>query len=176
MSSSVAMDAGVADLAVDVRPFVGIAAVQRHRIEGRRQALGGHARRTPRWKRRLVRKASPSPANMRVGSSPSRLNGNTPAVNGKRRAGSRASGKPAAGRRRPRSGRHLGRAVPDRRFAGQRGADFSGLPVSPAYLASSAPSAGGFAAACAIGPSSWRAGPGSSSVPWRRISAQNCGF
>ena len=35
-----------------------------------------------RWKRRLVRKASPSPANMRAGRSPSRLNGNTPAVNG----------------------------------------------------------------------------------------------
>ena len=37
-----------------------------------------------RWKRRLVRKGSPSPANMRAGASPSRLNGNTPAVNGKR--------------------------------------------------------------------------------------------
>ncbi len=36
-----------------------------------------------RWKRRLVRNASPSPANMRVGSSFSRLNANTPAVNGK---------------------------------------------------------------------------------------------
>ena len=35
-----------------------------------------------RWKRRLVRKASPSPANMRVGSSFSRLSGNTPAVKG----------------------------------------------------------------------------------------------
>src|SRR5204862_4541486 len=35
-----------------------------------------------RWKRRLVRNGSPSPANMRVGSSFSRLNGNTPAVNG----------------------------------------------------------------------------------------------
>ena len=34
-------------------------------------------------KRRLVRKASPSPANMRVGSSPSRLKANTPAVYGK---------------------------------------------------------------------------------------------
>ena len=31
-------------------------------------------------KRRLVRNASPSPANIRVGSSFSRLNGNTPAV------------------------------------------------------------------------------------------------
>ena len=31
-------------------------------------------------KRRLVRKGSPSPANMRVGSSPSRLKANTPAV------------------------------------------------------------------------------------------------
>ncbi len=36
-----------------------------------------------RWKRRLVRKASPSPANIRAGSSPSRLKGNTPAVKGK---------------------------------------------------------------------------------------------
>ena len=36
-----------------------------------------------RWKRRLVRNASPSPANIRVGSSFSRLNANTPAVNGK---------------------------------------------------------------------------------------------
>ena len=36
-----------------------------------------------RWNRRLVRKASPSPANMRAGSSPSRLKGNTPAVKGK---------------------------------------------------------------------------------------------
>ena len=36
-----------------------------------------------RWKRRLVRKGSPSPANMRAGSSPSRLNGKTPAVKGK---------------------------------------------------------------------------------------------
>src|SRR5881394_3230324 len=34
-------------------------------------------------KRRLVRKASPSPANMRVGSSPSRLNAKVPAVYGK---------------------------------------------------------------------------------------------
>src|SRR5437016_10665003 len=33
-------------------------------------------------KRRLVRKASPSPANIRVGSSFSRLNANTPAVKG----------------------------------------------------------------------------------------------
>src|SRR5260370_42384984 len=33
--------------------------------------------------RRLVRDGSPSPANIRAGSSPSRLNGNTPAVNGK---------------------------------------------------------------------------------------------
>src|SRR6516164_9435415 len=33
--------------------------------------------------RRLVRNGSPSPANIRAGSSPSRLNGNTPAVNGK---------------------------------------------------------------------------------------------
>ena len=32
--------------------------------------------------RRLVRKASPSPANIRAGASPWRLNGNTPAVNG----------------------------------------------------------------------------------------------
>ena len=36
-----------------------------------------------RLKRRLVRKASPSPANIRVGSSPSRLKANTPAVKGK---------------------------------------------------------------------------------------------
>ncbi len=36
-----------------------------------------------RWKRLLVRNASPSPANIRVGSSFSRLNANTPAVNGK---------------------------------------------------------------------------------------------
>ena len=36
-----------------------------------------------RWKRRLVRNGSPSPANIRVGSSFSRLNANTPAVNGK---------------------------------------------------------------------------------------------
>ncbi len=35
-----------------------------------------------RWKRLLVRNGSPSPANMRVGSSFSRLNANTPAVNG----------------------------------------------------------------------------------------------
>ena len=34
-------------------------------------------------KRRLVRKASPSPANIRVGSSFSRLKAKTPAVNGK---------------------------------------------------------------------------------------------
>jgi hypothetical protein len=34
-------------------------------------------------KRRLVRKASPSPANMRVGSSPSRLKAKVPAVYGK---------------------------------------------------------------------------------------------
>ena len=34
-------------------------------------------------KRRLVRNASPSPANIRAGSSPSRLNANTPAVYGK---------------------------------------------------------------------------------------------
>ena len=34
-------------------------------------------------KRRLVRNGSPSPANMRVGSSFSRLNANTPAVYGK---------------------------------------------------------------------------------------------
>ena len=34
-------------------------------------------------KRRLVRKGSPSPANMRVGSSFSRLKAKTPAVNGK---------------------------------------------------------------------------------------------
>ena len=33
--------------------------------------------------RRLVRNGSPSPANIRAGSSPSRLNGNTPALNGK---------------------------------------------------------------------------------------------
>ena len=33
--------------------------------------------------RRLVRNGSPSPANIRAGSSPSRLNGKTPAVNGK---------------------------------------------------------------------------------------------
>ncbi len=32
--------------------------------------------------RRFVRNGSPSPANMRAGSSPSRLNANTPAVNG----------------------------------------------------------------------------------------------
>ena len=37
-----------------------------------------------RWKRRLVRAGPPSPANIRAGSSPSRLNGNTPAVKGKR--------------------------------------------------------------------------------------------
>ncbi len=36
-----------------------------------------------RWKRLLVRNESPSPANIRVGSSFSRLNANTPAVNGK---------------------------------------------------------------------------------------------
>jgi hypothetical protein len=35
------------------------------------------------WKRRLVRNASPSPANMRAGASPARLNGKTPAVYGK---------------------------------------------------------------------------------------------
>src|ERR1700730_5973615 len=33
--------------------------------------------------RRLVRNGSPSPANIRAGSSPERLNGNTPAVKGK---------------------------------------------------------------------------------------------
>ena len=38
--------------------------------------------RESRWKRRLVRNGSPSPANMRVGSSFSRLNAKTPAVNG----------------------------------------------------------------------------------------------
>ena len=37
-----------------------------------------------RWNRWLVRAGPPSPANIRAGSSPSRLNGNTPAVNGKR--------------------------------------------------------------------------------------------
>ena len=36
-----------------------------------------------RWKRLLVRNGSPSPANIRVGSSFSRLNANTPPVNGK---------------------------------------------------------------------------------------------
>src|SRR5690625_4820378 len=35
------------------------------------------------WKRRLVRSGDPSPANCLVGSSPCRLNGNTPAANGK---------------------------------------------------------------------------------------------
>ncbi len=34
--------------------------------------------------RLFVRNGSPSPANIRAGSSPSRLKGNTPAVNGKR--------------------------------------------------------------------------------------------
>ncbi len=36
------------------------------------------------WKRRLVRNASPSPANIRAGASPCRLNGKVPAVYGKR--------------------------------------------------------------------------------------------
>ena len=36
-----------------------------------------------RWKRVLVRNGSPSPANMRVGSSFSRLKANTPPVKGK---------------------------------------------------------------------------------------------
>ena len=38
--------------------------------------------RESRWKRLLVRNGSPSPANMRVGSSFSRLKWNTPAVKG----------------------------------------------------------------------------------------------
>jgi hypothetical protein len=38
-------DAALADLAEDVRALVGVAAVQRHRIEGGRQALGRLARR-----------------------------------------------------------------------------------------------------------------------------------
>ena len=75
-------DAGRADLAVHVRRRVRVAAVQRHRVERGRQP----GRRRP-WasslNRRLVRNASPSPANIRAGSSPSRLNGKTPAVNGK---------------------------------------------------------------------------------------------
>ena len=36
-----------------------------------------------RWNLRFVRAASPSPANMRAGASPVRLNGKTPAVKGK---------------------------------------------------------------------------------------------
>src|SRR5690606_3127882 len=36
----------------------------------------------PIWKRRLVLSGPPSPANIRVGSSPSRLNGYNPDVNG----------------------------------------------------------------------------------------------
>jgi hypothetical protein len=43
MSSSVAIETPeLPDLAVDVWPLIGIAAVERDRIEGRRQALGGH--------------------------------------------------------------------------------------------------------------------------------------
>ena len=48
-------------------------------------------------KRRLVRKASPSPANIRAGASPVRLNGKTPAVNGK------LPGSPSSRRKRTRS-------------------------------------------------------------------------
>jgi hypothetical protein len=59
-----------------------VAAVQRHRVEGRRQAVRRHAL-GDLLEARLVRKASPSPANMRVGSSFSRLKANTPAVYGK---------------------------------------------------------------------------------------------
>ena len=44
--------------------------------------LAGRPRLT-RWNRLLVRSGVPSPANIRVGSSPSRLSGNTPAVKGK---------------------------------------------------------------------------------------------
>jgi hypothetical protein len=71
--------AGVADLAVDVRTRIRVAAVQGDRVEGGGEAVRRHA--LGRFlKRRLVRKASPSPANIRVGSSPSRLKANTPAV------------------------------------------------------------------------------------------------
>ncbi len=73
---------GITDLAVDIRAFVRVAAVQGDRIKSGRQAFGrgvlGNS-----LKRRLVRNASPSPANMRVGSSPSRLKAKTPAVKGK---------------------------------------------------------------------------------------------
>jgi hypothetical protein len=72
-------DAGVADLAVDVRTRIGVAAVERDRVEGGGKALGRHAL-GDLEEARLVRKASPSPANMRVGSSFSRLKANTPAV------------------------------------------------------------------------------------------------
>ncbi len=76
-------DAGVADLAVDVGARIRVAAVERHAVEGRREPRGRLARRTAGGSVGWCARASPSPANMRVGSSFSRLNGNTPAVNGK---------------------------------------------------------------------------------------------
>ena len=82
-SSSVAdRYAGGADLAVDVGPLLGIEAVQGDRVERGGQARHAAFSAASRWKRRLVRKGSPSPANIRVGRSPDRLWGNTPAVNG----------------------------------------------------------------------------------------------
>ena len=81
MSSSVAIDTPrVADLAVDVRARVGVVAVERDRVKGGGQALGCHAVELSSLKRVLVRNGSPSPANMRVGSSPSRLKAKVPAV------------------------------------------------------------------------------------------------
>ena len=75
--------ARVADLAADVGALVRIAPVERDASRRRSRAARPAARRDSRWKRRLVRSGVPSPANMRVGSSSSRLNGKTPAVNGK---------------------------------------------------------------------------------------------
>jgi hypothetical protein len=75
-------DPGIAHLAVDIRPAVRVVAIEGDRIEGGGEALGLAVGRQ-HLNRRLVRAGSPSPANMRVGSSPIRFMGKTPAVKGK---------------------------------------------------------------------------------------------
>ena len=80
MSSSVAIDdAGVADLAVDVGPRIGSLPYSVTESNAVDRRLAGMPSATS-LKRRLVRKASPSPANIRVGSSFSRLKREVPAV------------------------------------------------------------------------------------------------
>ena len=94
-----------------------------------------------RWKRRLVRTGPPSPANMRAGSSSSRLSGNTPAVNGKcpgrfsprsQRTSSPASSK--------RGQRHARDRRAGQRLARQRGAS-SGRAARHVLVAGAAPRA-----------------------------------